>query len=109
MSDDRIPKVLMYSQLDTGKRNVGRPWLRYKDKLKSNLTGVNVPLSTFEQEEWRGRCHDGIRNFEASHLERLQQAKARTKAALAIPTTSSRNLVSCSFCGLLCKSPAYRT
>ena len=49
MSDDRIPNVLMYSQLDSGKRDVGRPWLRYKDKLKSNLTAVNVPLSTFKQ------------------------------------------------------------
>ena len=66
----------MYSQLDTGKRNVGRPWLRYKDKPKSNLTAVNVLLSTFDQVtldriEWKGRCDDGIRNFEASRLKRL--------------------------------------
>ena len=28
MSDDRIPKILTYSQLYHGKPNVGRPWLR---------------------------------------------------------------------------------
>ena len=42
MDDERIPKVLMYSQLDQGHGNVGRPWLRYKDKLKSNLSAVGT-------------------------------------------------------------------
>ena len=49
MSDERIPKVLMYGQLDSGHRNVGRPWLGYKDKLKSNLAAVSIPYGTFEQ------------------------------------------------------------
>ena len=29
MSDERIPKTLLYSELVVGKRNVGRPRLRY--------------------------------------------------------------------------------
>ena len=65
MDDNRIPKVLMYSQLDSGKRNVGRPLLRYKDKLKYNLKAINIPIDSFESTslnrmEWRSVCHDGI-------------------------------------------------
>ena len=31
MEESRIPKILMYSQLQSGARNVGRPLLRYKE------------------------------------------------------------------------------
>ena len=31
MSDERIPKQLLYGQLRTGKRNCGRPKLRFQD------------------------------------------------------------------------------
>ena len=31
MDDKRIPKVLLYGELVNGKRNIGRPRLRYKD------------------------------------------------------------------------------
>lgn len=37
MSDDRITKVGMYSQLHAGKRHVDKSLHRYKEKLKSNL------------------------------------------------------------------------
>ena len=47
-SDDRIPKMLLFSQLSYGNRNVGRPWLRYKDKLKSNLKATNIPPAALE-------------------------------------------------------------
>ena len=82
MSDERIPKVLMYSQLDSRRRNVGRPWLRYKDKLKSNFLVVNIPHNTFEQmalerKEWRYMCHNGIKNFETNRVNRLREARVR--------------------------------
>ena len=107
MSDERISKVLMYSQLDSGRRNVGRPWLRYKDKLKSNLSAVNIPHNTFEQvalerKEWRSMCHNGIKSFETNRINRLREARVRTKASANVPATLSRNLHSCTICGLVC-------
>ena len=111
MSDERIPKVLMYSQLDSGHSNVGRPWLWYKDKFKSNLAAVSIPYRTFEQvalerKDWRAMCHDGIKNFESSRIHRLQEARKRTKASSNKPATLSRNTHSCTICGLVCKSLA---
>lgn len=55
MDDDRILKVLMYSQLSHGLRNVGRQWLWYKDKLENKLTAVNIPQRSIEaiaNESW---------------------------------------------------------
>ena len=111
MSDERIPTVLMHSQLDSKHRNVGRPWLRYKDKLKSNLAAVSIMHETFEQvaleqKDWRAMCHDGIRNFESHRINRLQEARKRMKASSNKPATLSHNPHSCTICGLVCKSLA---
>ena len=48
MEDNRLPKQLMYSQLNGGKRKVRRPWLRYKDKLKVNLAAFQIDNKDFE-------------------------------------------------------------
>ena len=37
MGDDRLPKQAFLSELKLGKRNTGRPLLRYKDQLKRTL------------------------------------------------------------------------
>ena len=52
----------MYSQLDGGKRNVGRPWLRYKDKLKANLAALQIynkdfDLNAHDRDAWKSICH----------------------------------------------------
>ncbi len=48
MSDERIPKILMYCELKDGNRNTGRLWLRYKDRLKYNLSATKIPVGSFE-------------------------------------------------------------
>ena len=42
MSDDRIPKQLLFGELTTGTRTVCRPLLRWKDSLKDTLKQVNI-------------------------------------------------------------------
>ena len=42
MSDDRIPKQLLFGELTTGTRTVGRPLLRWKDSLKDTLKQANI-------------------------------------------------------------------
>uniref|UniRef100_A0A0L8GRK0 Uncharacterized protein n=1 Tax=Octopus bimaculoides TaxID=37653 RepID=A0A0L8GRK0_OCTBM len=41
--DIRIPKQLLFGQFSTG-RSVGRPFLRFKDKLKDNLKRCYIPF-----------------------------------------------------------------
>lgn len=42
MEDGRIPKDLLYSELSTGNRKVGRPALRYSDVIKRDLKDINI-------------------------------------------------------------------
>lgn len=111
MPDDRIPKIAMYSQLEGGKRNVGRPWLRYKDKLKSNLSAVNIPYRSLEDEMsdrigWRSMCFEGLQKLQSESLSQLKENRERAKRLAAAPMSAALNPHSCSICGLVCKSLA---
>ena len=48
MDDSRIPKMLIFGQLPDAPRLIGRPLLRYKDKLKANLTVLNFDPTRLE-------------------------------------------------------------
>ena len=84
MEDSRIPKQLMYSQLDGGKRNIRRPWLRYKDKLKANLSvfrigNKNFELNAHDRDAWKSICHQQIKQFSAACIQKLKETMIRTK------------------------------
>ena len=49
MDDTRIPKQLLYGELAQGKRQRGRPKLRYKDTCKVNLTRCDIDVKTWEE------------------------------------------------------------
>ena len=42
MNDGRIPKALLYGKLSAGKRNLGRPQLRYRDVCKRDMKEVSI-------------------------------------------------------------------
>ena len=48
MDDDRLPKQLLYSQLKEGKRNQGRPRLRFKDVAKRNMNWRDINTSSWQ-------------------------------------------------------------
>ena len=54
----RLPKQLLYRELSSGKRNIGRPRKRFKDCVRSLLThtGIhpkNVEHETSDRTKWR--------------------------------------------------------
>ena len=58
MSPDRLPKQVLYSQLSSGHRKIGRPRLRLKDTIKRNLKRRYTktdPWTSFSQQrdKWR--------------------------------------------------------
>ena len=65
MSDERIPKTLLYGQLKGCTRRVGRLRLRYKDTLKHNLKTSKLNTNTWEAEAtnrsaWRNLCRVAV-------------------------------------------------
>jgi hypothetical protein len=67
MDESRFPKCVLYGQLSTGKRSVGRPRLRYKDSVKRDLIDFGIPTDIWEHEAvdrgvWRSSLHAGVDN-----------------------------------------------
>ena len=48
MTDDRLPKQLLYGELCHGKRSVGGQKKRFKDILKKTLTSFNINVANWE-------------------------------------------------------------
>ena len=82
MSDDRIPKQLLFGELTTGTRTVGR-------SLRST---------------WRRTVHDGLMLYDDSRRERNVTKRARRHAARNATTTASQDAYMCRHCGRTCIS-----
>ena len=94
MDDSRIPKALLYSQLKEGRRRMGRPCLRYKDTLKSNLKSCGLNLSTWEIDAnnrslWRSQCHEVVKQFEEKRIAIAKQKRAARKNQSSVTKTLS--------------------
>ena len=58
MEDRRIPKDILYGELASGKRNSGRPLLRFKDACKRDMKALDINMETWEdlaskRSDWR--------------------------------------------------------
>ena len=46
MGETRIPRMLLFGELEQGTRHVSRPLKRYKDQLKATLKGARFSQTT---------------------------------------------------------------
>ena len=99
--DERLPKTILYGELQVGKRSHGGQKKRYKDTLKAYLKDFNIPTESWEQiaqdrTKWRGLIRRGAGEYEAKRISDAEQKrKARAKAS---PTELSSSDLSCSIC-----------
>ena len=96
MSDDRIPKQLLFGELTTGARTVGRPLLRWKESLKDTLKQSHISTTQWQdtatdRSTWRRSFHDGL------ILYRRHAARNATPSA-------SQDKYMCQHCGRTCSS-----
>ena len=49
MSDERLPRKLLFGRLQQGKRSQGGQKKRFKDTLKASLKAINISYNTWEQ------------------------------------------------------------
>ena len=111
MNDARIPKMLMYGELTNAPRKVGRPLLRFKDKLKSNLKALDFDLHGWEdlskqRDEWRSQIHLRVNKFEQQRKSSLQQQRLQRKSRSSSVSSPLTAPFSCSVCGKVCKTAA---
>ena len=104
MPDERLPKKILYGELQVGKCSHGGQKKRYKDTLKASLKDINIPTELWEQiaqdrTKWRGLIKRGAGEYEAKRISEAEQKHAQRKGrAKASPTELCSSDLSCSIC-----------
>ena len=86
MEDGRIPKDLLYGELESGSRPVGRPKLRLKDVCKRDMLATGLPTGNWETRaadrgEWRSVCSRALQIGETRLKAEADETRAKRKAA----------------------------
>ena len=104
MPEERLPKKILYGELEMNKRYHGAQMERYKDTLKASLKDFNIPTESWEQisqdrAKWRGLIRRPANEYEAIRISEAKQKRALRKAiAKASPTELSYSDLCCSIC-----------
>ena len=69
----RIPKDLLYGELETEKRPTGRPQLHFKDICKKDLQALGINTDSWEvtatdRDAWRHTVKLGLSQYEDKYL-----------------------------------------
>ena len=104
MPDERLPKKVLYGELQERKRSQGGQKKRYKDTLKVSLKDFNILTESWEQAaqdrtKWRCLINKGASQFEAKRIceaeRKRKERKARAKGPLS---DSAQSEFTCSIC-----------
>jgi len=93
MSDERLPKQLLYGELSCGKRHVGGQKKRFKDSLKVSLKTLGVCSDSWEvlaqnRSEWRSYINKGAAEAEKTRMETKRRKRAFRKSRTANTQTT---------------------
>ncbi|KAL8601071.1 hypothetical protein ACOMHN_040772 [Nucella lapillus] len=107
MEDGRIPKDILYGELASSKRSVGRPQLRYIDVCKHDLKALDINTESWEdiaanRSRWRCTLHRQLKAGEEQIQTLAEEKRARRKARAckANPATAH----TCARCRRKCQS-----
>lgn len=102
MSNDRLPKQVLYSELQAGQRSIGAPRKRYKDVLNTTLKATKLNNVSWEilatsRNDWRRQTSNSITTYEES---RQQAVRAKAAARKNRTSTGDNNTnITCHLCG----------
>ena len=102
MPDERMPKKVLYGELQEGKRSQGGQKKRYKDTLKASLKDFSIPTASWEQAtQDRTKCliNKGASHFEAKRICEAERKRKERKARAKGPSLDSAQAeFTCSIC-----------
>ena len=111
MEKGRIPKDLLYGQLECDARSVGRPKLRFKDSCKRDMISSHIDDDTWETTAadrplWRHAVKKGIGTAEEDRkVERdLKRERRKLKASCSDSNPLSCTKYVCKGCNKDCHS-----
>ena len=100
MSDHRLPKQVLYGELEGGARKKGCPLKRFKDLCKTTLKDFGIDANTWrplagDRSKWRTSIHKGARERETRSVQ---------KRARKLQTSTTTKEWPCTYCSRICKS-----
>ena len=103
--DGRIPKIVLFSELKSGKRSQGEPKLQFKDMTKRKMKQGGVPHDTWEEaaadrDKWRGMLRRATLAIEEEHKQEYHRAHDQR------PSAATSDKFQCSICKQSCRSQA---
>jgi hypothetical protein len=109
MTNDRLPKIAMYGELQNGSRTCGGQYKRYRDGIKSNLKACDIDTSSWElaandRAAWRQLYTTGAKQFETSRTTSLQTKRNNRKERETSHSSAAQSTWVCTTCGRDCLS-----
>ena len=104
MTDNRLPKRLLYGELKKGKRSHGGQRKRYKDTLKGSLKHYGINPDNWEElaqdrSVWRALVHSGVTSYEEKRVEeQVQKRQQRKSRASTTSQPGSPPALTCPHC-----------
>ena len=104
MHEERLPKKILYGELEMGKLSHGGQKKPYKDTLKASIKDFNILTESWEQiaqdrAKWRGLIRRAASEYEAKRIREAEQKRAQRKARTkASPTELFCSDLCCSIC-----------
>jgi len=105
MSPNRLPRRLLYSELQEGRRSRGGQMKRFSDNVKLLLKKCQIPPGQLEalaadRLVWRDVCKDGLVTFSINYDQEAEARRLRRHTISSPPTAGPR----CHICGRICAS-----
>ena len=84
MQDGRIPKIMLYGELETGSRRTGRPVLRYKDVCKRDMKAGNIDPANWEaaaedRNKWMRDVKESINTGKQKRINQWEERRERRR------------------------------
>jgi hypothetical protein len=97
MEENRLPKILLYGELRSGRRSVGGQKLRYKDVIKRQLKNIESDVNTWERDAkdrdvWKGIVAQSVTRIEESRMEEYKRRRQSRHGTL-------ESNIQCNKCG----------
>ena len=107
MEPDRLPREILYGELQEGVCRVGRPLLRYKDVIKQDLRSELIDTSAWEdiakhRDTWLQSVKAGVLKAEANARVQATCKRVARKERAASAHDSTRHV--CTTCNRDCHS-----
>ena len=105
MGKRRIPKDLIYGELEKGTLKTGCPLLRFKDVCKTDMKSAAIDIESWEFmvedcSTWRHLVKEEIRH--AENTRNMQQVEKRYIRKLMSTKALPRTLFKCKICDTEC-------